>query len=262
MAEDIGKDDSQVNACNTFVQKVEVVAINKEITGWDDKRVIGLLKDIVNDKDYIKDSTFTLNIKRTNEQTEKTEIIRFQLRANPTQDQPGNGIVTNMNTEKSPTHKELSEKLTEQYENNTCSFAEDIERVFANNLEIFKVPKVTRDAYMILLFEIGRRLVKNESGTESPRKTGFDKLPIASAITRLVNLMAERECTFEEVFLRHGEFNCFIGEPCEREKAICNINYHHALNDIKHMFSQEQTETQTGLEASVQGLRITKDNKG
>ena len=62
MAEDIGKDDSQVNACNTFVENLEEVPINKEIdiTGWDANRVIGLLKSIVNHKVYIEGSTFTL----------------------------------------------------------------------------------------------------------------------------------------------------------------------------------------------------------
>lgn len=259
MAEDIGKDDSPVYACNTFVQKLEVAKIKDKIniTGWDATRVIALLKSIVNDEEkYIEGSTFTLKIKSTSAQTEESETICFQLSANPTNDHPGNGMVTNKNTGKSRRHKELSEDLTKQYRDDTCLFAKDIKSVFANNLEIFKVPEVTRDAYMILLFEIGRRLVEDESGTE--KKTRLDELPIASAIARLVKFMEEGKCTFKDVFETHGKFHCFTGEPYKREKGIWNINYHHALTEIKQIFGPGQTETPTGLEASVQVLSLNK----
>lgn len=251
MAENIGKDYSQVNACNTFVENLVEVPINGEeidITGWDANSVIGLLKAIVNDKEkYTERSTF---------KTKKTNTICFQLLANPTKHQPGNGMITNMNTKQSRTHEQLSTNLTKQYENDTCLFAEHIKAVFAKNSKIFKVPEVTRDAYMILLFEIGRRLVEDESGTE--KKKRLDELPIASAIARLVKFMEERKCTFKDVFKTNGKFHCFTGEPCEREKGIWNINYHHALTEIKQIFSPGQTETQTGLEASVQVLSLNK----
>ena len=158
-----------------------------------------------------------------------------------------------MKTNESPTHTELFEKLSKQYPNDTRAFAKHIKGVFANNLDIFEVPEVTKDAYMILLFEIGRRLVK-KSGT--PKKMSLDELPITSAITRLVQLMEAKKCTFEDVFSQDGKFHCFTGEPDDRKKAISSINDDHSLNEIEQMFGPRQTETETGVEAGLQELNI------
>ena len=257
MAEDIGNYNSQVNASNTFVQNLDTVEVSEDgfdITGRDAKSVIKMLKSIVNDKEkYTKDSTFTLEIKDTSAATNKAKTTSFQLKANPTSDQPGNGMVTNITTGMSLKYNQLSKNLNEEYENDTCLFAQDIKRVFANNSEIFNVPEVTRDAYMLLLFEIGRRLVTDDSGTERKK---LDELPIASAITSLVKLMETNQCTFEEVFTVGKKFHCFTGEPEVRRNAILRINYHHALNEIEQMFSPEQPETETGLEADVKELNV------
>ena len=107
----------------------------KDITGWDDKRVIGHLKSIVNDREkYTKNSAFTFKITQTS-----GPGISFKLVANPTVDQPGNGlIITNISTGASPTHQKLYENLKKDYKDargkdDSRSFAEDINCVFANN---------------------------------------------------------------------------------------------------------------------------------
>ena len=107
---------------------------------------------------------------------------------------------------------------------------------------------------MLLLFEIGRRLVTGDYSSD--RKKRFDELPIASAITSLVKLMETNQCTFEEVFTVGKKFHCFTGEPEVRKNAILRINYHHALNEIEQMFSPEQPETETGLEIDVKELNV------
>ena len=223
MAENIENYDSQVNASNTFVQKLATVPVLEkefDITGWNARKVIGLLKSIVNDREkYTKYATFILKINDTKAPTNEAKTTSFQLKAFPTKHQPGNGLVTNITTNASPTHNELFENLNEEYENDTCWFAQDIKRVFANNSKIFKVPEVTRDAYMLLLFEIGRRLVTDDSGYEKKR---YDELPIASAITSLVKLMETSQCTFEDVFSVNGKLHCFTGEPEVRKNAILN----------------------------------------
>ena len=52
----------------------------------------------------------------------------------------------------------------------------------------------------------------------------YDKLPIASAITRLVKLLKDKKCSFKDTFLKEGKFHCFSGKPTERKAAIKSIN--------------------------------------
>ena len=254
MSEYEENDDPQVKACKTFVQslKDDLKNVNDfDITGWNAKRVIGLLKSIVNDREkYTEDSTFNFKITQTSGPGNS-----FKLVANPSVDQPGNEVITNISANeranKSPRHGKLCETLKKRYKDDTRSFAKDIKDVFANNLKIFEVPEVTRSAYMILLFEIGRRLVIDDEKSSDEKKK-LDKLPIASAIARLVKLMEANRCTFEEVFLKdHAgrKLYCFSGDSHVRKEAISNIDYLHALNEIGEMFCQE-----TDLQARFQGL--------
>ena len=249
MAEYEENDDPQVKACKTFVQplKHDLKNVNEfDITGWDAKSVIGLLKSIVNDREkYTKDSTFTFKITAT-----IAPGISFKLVAKPKAHQPGNGVITYCDNKPS-SYQKLCVNLKQYYDKDTRSFAKHIKDVFANNSKIFSVHDVTKDAYMILLFEIGRRLVIDDEDS-TPEKKKLDKLPIASAIARLVKLMEANRCTFEEVFLKDNagrKLYCFSGDSDVRKEAISNIDYLHALNEIGEMFCQE-----TDLEARFQGL--------
>ena len=121
-------------------------------------------------------------------------------------------------------YEELNGALKAHYKN-TKEFANDIKQLLKNNVEIDDLPEATIEAYMILLFEIARRLVQSES--PSDKKEQLDILPIGSAIARMIQLLElgdEKTCIFEDVFLPGGRFHCFTGTPEQREKAIENIN--------------------------------------
>ena len=76
---------------------------------------------------------------------------------------------------------------------------------------------------MLLLFEIGRRLVK-DSSESSVTKKAFDSLLIEKAINGILTLLDQKKCEFRDVFSKEGKFHCFSDpEPKEREKAIEKI---------------------------------------
>ncbi|CAH3184582.1 unnamed protein product [Porites lobata] len=86
-------------------------------------------------------------------------------------------------------------------------------------------PQALFEVYMILLFEIARRLVELEEPSE--KKVQYDVLPIGSAIARIVKLLElgiKDTCTFKDVFFPKSKFHCFTGKPEERRKAIDKIN--------------------------------------
>lgn len=165
----------------------------------------------------------------------------FRLKANTTKNQPGNGIVflrprrKKLFKQSAKSYEELNGVLKADYDiyddegtlvlSDTKSFATDIKGLFKNNAQIANLPQATFEAYMILLFEIARRLVKVDNPTE--KKQQFDILPIGSAIARVILLLehGDKETSiFEYVFLPGYIFHCFTGKPEVRRKAINNIN--------------------------------------
>ena len=209
-----------------------------DITGFYGQKVVALLSLIVNDKDqFTKGKTFYLLIRRS----PKDEVEElFRLKADPSPDQPGNAVVflrprrrKRFKRGSAKSYEELNGDLKAFYEkpddegrkfSDTTSFARDMKQLFKNNAaQIDDLPQPTFEAYMILLFEIARRLVKIEKPSES--KEEFDVLPIGSAIARLIKLLELRnQCSFEEVFLQGSRFHCFTGKPDVRRKAIEEIN--------------------------------------
>ena len=115
------------------------------------------------------------------------------------------------------TYKCLNDLLEKHYGEDTHLFAKDMKKVFEDNSAIFNVPPATVEIYMVLLFEIGRRLV-------SAKKSSLDKLPIGIVIARLVKLLEAKRCTFKDVFLKGKQFHCFSGNSTQRETAINEIN--------------------------------------
>lgn len=163
----------------------------------------------------------------------------FRVKARPTRHQPGNAIVSKRprgkNTFKrggAKSYQELNGTLEAFYDivakdrrlvdSDVQSFAYDIMQLFQYNKPMVQLPEASIEAYMILLFEIARRLVKSENS----KKQKFDDLPIGSAIARLIQLLVcEKEtCNFKDVFIPGGKFHCFTGTPEERREAIDNIN--------------------------------------
>ena len=252
--------DYQVAACKTFFQDELPLDVIKElkgedippnlkkfdgkvfdITGFDAHQVVALLSHIVNAKGEFKpNQTFYLVIQGMNKNVEFEEA--FKLKAGPTKYQPGNGIVFLRPkgkvrfTQSAKKYDELNGALEAHYEANTRSFAEHIKQVFKNNVPISaeSFPQATIEVYMILLFEIARRLVKSEK--PSTQKMAFDILPIGSAIAGLIRLLENsnpKPCGFKDVFLPKEKFHCFTGKPEKRKNAVFNIN--HALLHSKEV---------------------------
>ena len=236
--------DCQVKACEEFFQeeirKVQnIKPLEKDekvkrtlydITSFDAREVVALLSRIVNDRDqFTANKTFYLLL--SNGQENKTDEL-FRLTARPTKHQPGNAIVflrpRGKKTFTAPAKKydELNGALKADYNEDTASFARDIMKSFKNNAVDSKdFPPAAIEVYMILLFEIARRLVELED--PSDKKVQYDVLPIGSAIARIVKLLAlgiKDICTFDDVFLPGHKFHCFTGKPEERRKAIDKIN--------------------------------------
>lgn len=204
-----------------------------DITGFDAVNVVALLSDIVNDKDqFTTNKTFYLLLQNSHgsKPDDKIEEL-FRLKARPTKNQPGNGIVflrprrKKLFTQDARKYDELEGVLKAHYKD-TKTFAQDIKNLFQNNSVVTdNFPQATVETYTILLFEIARRLVTVEK--ESEKKEEFDVLPIGSAIARSVNLLElgdEETCTFEDVFLSGEKFHCYTGKAKERRKAIDKIN--------------------------------------
>ena len=57
-------------------------------------------------------------------------------------------------------YDELNGALEAHYKTSTTSFATDIKKLLKGNTQNKDIPEATIEAYMILLFEIARRLVK------------------------------------------------------------------------------------------------------
>ncbi|KAL9951875.1 hypothetical protein ACROYT_G044614 [Oculina patagonica] len=301
--------DCQVKACKEFFQeklprgKFNLVSKKDrpdnmkgfagpvyDITGFDAQQVVAVLSDIVNSKcpfeyKWKTNKTFYLWIHSSSEdnsdsgsdnsQAEFDELFRLQAR--PTRDQPGNAIVflrprgIEVFTQSAKSYEELNGALKAHYETNTTSFAEDIKELFKNNAQIdADIPQATFDAYMILLFEIARRLVKVDNPSE--KKEALDNLPIGCAIARLIKLLElgdKETCIFEDVFLPGGRFHCFTGKSEERRQAIERINTaifsitqqkpltkDHHLKELQEMFCSRKRQAEMSFKGGIEALAM------
>jgi len=143
--------------------------------------------------------------------------------AKPTPDQPGNGKLYICDESGKFIGRsycgDMVCDLYETYSEDTSKFARDLNSLFQTNETIAEFPFVTSELYMLLLFEIGRRLVKDPN-ISTPMKEKFDKLPIKEAIQGILALFRNKKCKFQQVFLEGGNFHCFSLSPEIREKAI------------------------------------------
>lgn len=209
-----------------------------DITGCDARKVIAVLVDIVNDREkFTEGKNFYLVLRNTVQPKDNQIEELFRLRANPSNNQPGNGRVFKLPRgkmefeENAKSYQAIKEALQAHYDKDTTSFAKHIKKLFQNNAEFNSdFPEVTIEAYMLLLFEVARRLVELENPSEL--KEEFDKLPIGSAIAGIVKLLeyGEEKSTFEHVFSIDGKFHCFTKEPHDRKKAIDEINKAASVN--------------------------------
>jgi len=249
-----------------------------DITGFYGQQVVALLSLIVNDKEQFKSNkTFYLLIRNSPEDKETEDEELFRLTAYPEKKQPGNGTVVLRPkgkvkfTEQPKKYEELNGALKAHYGTNTTSFAKDIKKLFKGNTQKKDIPKATIEAYMILLFEIARRLVKSENreGDKEPRmKEEFD-LPIGSAIARFIKLLESGNCSFEDVFFQGGRFHCFSKSRAVRRKAIKAINEASAekgtetedmlLEDLQELFCSDQGLKEISSQEEDQLVKTSKN---
>ena len=231
---------------------------------------VAVLSLIVNNRTEFKEGeTFYLLIRKSSEDHQEAEYEPlYRLTAKPTKHQPGNGIVVLRPKDRVefPEHGKrysmLNAALKIYYKTNTTSFAKDIKKLLKDNAQNKDIPEATFEAYMILLFEIARRLVRTENPSE--KKKALDGLPMTSAITRLINLLELRKSTFDDVFLSSkGQFHCFKGEWDVRRKAIETINKATAkkgtveqlLEELQELFCSDQRLEEISSEKLAKDMR-------
>ena len=252
-----------------------------DITSFDGQQVVAVLSLIVNDRTQFKEGeTFYLLIRNSSEDHSEEAQYEplYRLSALPTKHQPGNGIVV-LRPKRSVEFPERGGKRYGAlgaalkiiyYKTNTTSFAEDIKKLFKGNTQNKDIPEATMEAYMILLFEIARRLVKNILlKNPSEKKKEFDGLPIGNAVARLINLLELGISSFDDVFSSKGRFHCFKGEPHERRKAIETINeaietinegtVQPPLKELQELFCSDQHPKEISSEEEDQLAKTFKD---
>ena len=242
-----------------FVDGLEVPEASDtyNITGKSAAHVIAILKSIVNSREkpyeYDKGNIFTLKI-------EGQHAISFVLKPFPTTNQPGNGIIITSGIARS--YKDLTEELIKQYENDTKTFAKDMKRVFKDNSRLLECRnEVLQDAYILLVFEIGRRLVDDENvikGRGDKERQALDCLPISEAITKIVKLFEMKGCSFSNVFDPDGKFHCFGGTSGKRQSAIKELQSNEKYKDIKALLYREEGE-ESSEDAASEGEESSDD---
>ena len=245
-----------------------------DITGFDGQQVVALLSSIENDKDqFKKGKTFYLLIRNREDNKETEYEPLYRLKASPTKRQPGNGIVVLRSkgkkkfTEPPKKYDALNGALKASYETNTTSFAKNIKKLLKGNAQNKDIPKATIEAYMILLFEIARRLAKAQK--PSRENDAFANLPIGSAIARLINLLETGNYHFEDVFLEGKPLHCFSGKLDVRRKAIEAINEATAkketvtdkllLKELEELFYSDQRLQEISSQTEDQPARTSQD---
>ena len=215
-----------------------------DITGFDAEKVVALLSRIVNDRQEFKEGkTFYLLLNSHGPRQDDNGEKFFKFAPKPSIDQPGNAMVSR-GLGKGLTYEKLNAELESKYDKNTQLFAQHIKSLFQDNSVVLEnCPQATFEVYILLLFEIARRLVRENAPTTKKEK--LDDLPIGSAIARSVKLLElgkKETCSFDDVFCFSSDnFYCYTGEPEDREEAIRRINKT-AHSQIEQMNHREELE--------------------
>ena len=199
-------------------------AIVYDITGFDRSQVVELLEGIVNHVGYRnKNFFYYFGISKVDQTGQFCKF--FRLKPKPKPNQPGNGIISVFRGcpfDEGRSYGIMMNELRETYGHNTRLLAKGLKNLFENNTKIALYPFVTSEVYILWLFEIARRRVKDSKKSTDAKKE-YDELKIDEAITILIELMNARACKFEDVFLKGGILHCFSGYPFQRRAAIKKI---------------------------------------
>ena len=219
-----------------------------DITGMDGRDVVQVLTIVVNKNGATDESTswyaretYYLKIQHRN------GGVLFRLSTEPKQHHPGNGIIVmcprggDCCPENRKPYLTINNLLKNNYGKNTTLFAQHIQDLFLNNESIARVPEITAEVYMVLLFEIARRFVETNP-FRSLLKESFDKLPISVAIAKILKLFQEdKGLLFDDVFTHQGSFHIFTGSAEKRRENIKKIHERYKktvknkLNDIDEL---------------------------
>ena len=260
-----------------FIEFVDGLAVPEvsnfyDITGYRAAHVIAIFKSIVNHRLWKDSSSKRKEFKFEIIKGASKIVFSVKPKTKSSTDHPGNAVVCRKYPQdrrkliKWSYDAAFVKELNVQYSNDTKRFAQDIKRVFKNNWELFKCRnEIIQDVYILLLFEIGRRLVDEENVPEKDRadKQAYDSLPISGAITTIVKLFEAKECIFEDVFHKKGRFHCFTGTPKERKDAILSmltLKSKEKVEDIEELFYGEKVTKDTaskGNESSKEDAKVS-----
>ena len=182
-------------------------------------------KNTPNVRKIVKDFYFVINPEN------KDSCTMFKLRPNPTRNQPGNGVISIMYL-KGKRRKRYQSKRPKSYSTlikdlvqagiSPETLATVIQKLFKDNSEIAREHAAIAEMYVLLLFEIARRRSREKNKTGEGER--LDKLPIGSAIVRIIKQLSETNETADltEMLLRHSK--CFKSHASTREKSIIELN--------------------------------------
>ena len=209
-----------------------------DITGLCAIEVIATIIKIINDPS--KWPTETSMVKKTfyflvkSKNNGKEPYRMFKLRANPTKNQPGNGVVSIMylkgkkckqyQSRRPKTYRALIEDIF-QANTPTENFAKVIQKLFKDNSEIAQQDTAISEMYFLLLFEIARRRSNKEYKTDEGKR--LDELPIGSAIVQIIKLLGATDKNEDSEYLKKKlecYFYCFKTRASARKKAIIKLN--------------------------------------
>ena len=109
------------------------------------------------------------------------------------------------------------ENENEAKERSSERFWEDLQKLFRDNTSADSIPDVALEVYLMLLFEIARRLVrqpdqKPSGGATAGKKEALDCLPIGVAIARMLVVKPN----FRKVFLEWGRIRLYQCVICSK----------------------------------------------
>lgn len=151
-------------------------------------------KNTPNVKKTVKDFYFVINPGNKGKDT----CTMFKLRPNPkSRNQPANGIISIMylngegyQSRRPKSYSALIEDLVQAHIS-PKKLAKVIQKLFKDNSEILQKHAAIAEMYFLLLFEIARRLSREKNKTEEGER--LDKLPIGSAIVRIIKQLSETD---------------------------------------------------------------------
>lgn len=154
---------------------------------------------------------------------------KFKVELMPTPQQPGNGLVKVVGRLKYYSYPDMCAILTKSGVTSKGLG----QMTFKLNTEGMKsamhnVISPINELHFMLLFEVARRLVRDEDGQPVGTEPALDQLPVGVVVGRIIHMLLTDDelLDYNKVFGSRGEFNCF-SDPINailRRKQILALN--------------------------------------